>query len=337
MSSASSSESEIRALGYVGFTAPDPKAWLDHAVEVIGLMPARALPGEDFAVAGRPGAGRASGGSGIGPDGAAYLKADGRQWRVAVHPDGGGGGGKAVPEQRGRLAYLGFEVTDGPALERTVERLDRAGVAVREGGAAQARSRGVSGLACLSDPAGNALELFYGPVVDHHFRSPAGMTFLTGALGLGHVNLLVSDLRAALEFYCRVLGFRSTDFIRFGTDLAAHFLRCNARHHTLGLTRVGEFDGFHHLMLEAEDVDQVGLALDRAQDRGVRITSSLGRHKNDRMLSFYMESPGGLEVEIGAGGLLVGDDWISHEFCEGDVWGHHGLTAEAIQASAARG
>jgi len=30
-------------------------------------------------------------------------------------------------------------------------------------------------------------------------------------------------------------------------------------------------------------------------------------------------------------GLLVGDDWLAHEFCEGDIWGHQGLTAQAIR------
>ena len=83
-------------------------------------------------------------------------------------------------------------------------------------------------------------------------------------------------------------------------------------------------------MLEMPDIDDVGQTLDRAKAAGVRITSTLGRHKNDHMLSFYMESPAGFDVEIGTGGLLCGDDWLAHEFCEGDIWGHEGLTADEI-------
>ncbi|MCP4904497.1 MAG: hypothetical protein GY910_05915 [bacterium] len=77
-------------------------------------------------------------------------------------------------------------------------------------------------------------------------------------------------------------------------------------------------------------------ALDRATRDDIPITSTLGRHKNDQMLSFYMQSPGGFDVEIGTGGLRVGTDWVAHEFCEGDVWGHQGLTAEAILKSTLR-
>jgi 3,4-dihydroxy-9,10-secoandrosta-1,3,5(10)-triene-9,17-dione 4,5-dioxygenase len=52
------------------------------------------------------------------------------------------------------------------------------------------------------------------------------------------------------------------------------------------------------------------------------------------MLSFYMQSPLGFDVEIGCEGSMVDDDWTAREFCEGDIWGHHGLTADAIQAAA---
>jgi 3,4-dihydroxy-9,10-secoandrosta-1,3,5(10)-triene-9,17-dione 4,5-dioxygenase len=67
---------------------------------------------------------------------------------------------------------------------------------------------------------------------------------------------------------------------------------------------------------------------------GIQITSTLGRHTNDRMLSFYMSSPFGFEVEIGCEGLLVDDSWLPNEFCEGDVWGHKGLDPETITQTA---
>ena len=87
-------------------------------------------------------------------------------------------------------------------------------------------------------------------------------------------------------------------------------------------------------MLQVEEVDQVGQCLERAEAAGILITSTLGRHANDRMLSFYMRSPFGFEVEIGCGAIRVGEDWTPREFVEGDIWGHKGLTAEAIQAAA---
>ena len=49
------------------------------------------------------------------------------------------------------------------------------------------------------------------------------------------------------------------------------------------------------------------------------------------MLSFYMASPFGFEVEIGCDAIRVGPDWTPRYRGPGDLWGHHGLTAENIQ------
>jgi len=88
----------------------------------------------------------------------------------------------------------------------------------------------------------------------------------------------------------------------------------------------------HHVMFEMTEIDHVGRALDRAEAAGIEITSSLGRHSNDGMFSFYMRSPAGFDVEIGCQGRLVDDaTWNEREFVEGDTWGHKGLTPESLQ------
>src|SRR5262245_62207279 len=48
--------------------------------------------------------------------------------------------------------------------------------------------------------------------------------------------------------------------------------------------------------------DDVGLCLDRALRRKVHMSATLGRHVNDLMLSFYMKTPGGFDVEFGCEG-----------------------------------
>ena len=50
--------------------------------------------------------------------------------------------------------------------------------------------------------------------------------------------------------------------------------------------------GIVHLMVEVENADDVGLCLDRALRRKVKMSATLGRHVNDKMLSFYMKTPG---------------------------------------------
>jgi 3,4-dihydroxy-9,10-secoandrosta-1,3,5(10)-triene-9,17-dione 4,5-dioxygenase len=314
----------ILGLGYIGVAATDPKACLTYATDILGLMPARAVPGESWGIPAVPGSGPESRGSGIGPDGSAYLKLDDWQWRVAVHPAGG----------RGGLQYIGLEVGGPIELEAALAELAKAGHRADPGGEAEARARAVSGIGYTADPVGNVIELFYGPTIDRKFRSPHGTAFETGDMGLGHLNLLIDPLAKCQDFYTRTLGFRLTDYIRFGDNMSANFYHCNPRHHSIGLTRVGPINAVHHLMLQVTGIDQVGQCLERAEAAGVLITSTLGRHANDRMLSFYMRSPLGFDVEIGCDAIRVDRDWTPREFVEGDVWGHKGLTAEAIQAAA---
>jgi len=310
----------IRGLGYAGFACSEPKAWLSYATDVLGLMPARAVPGEGWGEPGKPGAKPPSGGSGVAPDGSVYLKLDDWQWRIAIHPGEGG------------LRYLGFELGGRQQLEAAVAELNAAGHPAEMAAAADATARAVTGLARTRDPAGNTVELFYGPTVDRKFLSPHGMRFTTQSMGLGHLMLVVDHLAECQEFYTGVLGFKLTDYVRFGPDMSANFYHCNERHHTIGLIRVGPFNGLHHLMLEVEEIDDVGKCLARAEAAGVTITSSLGRHVNDRMFSFYMRSPSGFDIEVGCHAIKVGPDWAPSEFVEGDVWGHKGLDAEALRA-----
>jgi 3,4-dihydroxy-9,10-secoandrosta-1,3,5(10)-triene-9,17-dione 4,5-dioxygenase len=265
-----------------------------------------------------------SAGSGIGPDGSVYLKMDERQWRIAIHPT----------HDHPGLCYMGFELGSQQELAAAVQELNQAGVRTKLGNAENAKKRAVSGIAYCADPAGNAIELFYGPTKDYKFDSPQGIDFVTGVLGLGHLNLFIADLPSAKEFYTLLLGFKLSDYINFGPELSANFYHCNSRHHTLGLTHIGPTNGLHHAMLEMQNIDQVAQCLERAEAAGITITSSLGRHTNDHMLSFYMQTPSRFEMEIGCDGLLVGKDWLPSEFCEGDVWGHKGLDPVSITAAA---
>jgi 3,4-dihydroxy-9,10-secoandrosta-1,3,5(10)-triene-9,17-dione 4,5-dioxygenase len=51
--------------------------------------------------------------------------------------------------------------------------------------------------------------------------------------------------------------------------------------------------------------------------------ATLGKHANDGMFSFYMKSPAGFGIEIGAEGRRVDDQtWVSRVYTA-DIWGHH--------------
>ena len=299
----------LRGIGYFGLAVPDVAQWSDFATSVIGLMPVAAPNGTTASDAGT------------------YFKADDRQWRIALHQ----------AEQPG-LAYVGFEVLDEAAFHAAVAHLEAEGVGPKSATDDELAARGVRAMAHVQDPSGTRVEVFWGPAVDEGFRSPTGVPRFVGDHGFGHFVSLVADLDKSMDFYLRVLGMRLSDFVDVGPGMSIQFLRCTPRHHTVALGHFGPFAALHHIALEVDDVDQVGSALDRATKAGAPITASLGRHKNDHMLSFYMRSPAGFEVEIGCGGRLVDDaTWVANQSAGGDVWGHHGLTADAMTDAVASG
>jgi 3,4-dihydroxy-9,10-secoandrosta-1,3,5(10)-triene-9,17-dione 4,5-dioxygenase len=315
---------KLHGLGYIGLTAPDPTSLLPFWTDIVGMMPARALPGEDRGNPTDPGSGPASGGSGIAGDGSIYVKMDDYQWRIAVHPG----------EQPG-LAYLGFEVQDDAALTEAMAEVAGAGVQITRGTPEEAGARGVVGLAWCTDPYGNRVELFYGPVHDRNFVSPTQTEFKTGELGLGHALMFVDNAESGLGFYMGALGFKRSDFITIGPGMAGHFLRCTPRHHSVALMHLGPVNMLSHVMVEVSSIDQVGAALDRATEAGLTITRSLGRHLNDETLSFYMQSPAGFEVEVGWDAVLVDDaTWCDREAAGNEIWGHKLLAVSGVETLA---
>jgi 2,3-dihydroxybiphenyl 1,2-dioxygenase len=158
--------------------------------------------------------------------------------------------------------------------------------------------------------------------------------FVTGDLGAGHVVINVRNVEACAAFYTEILGFRVTDV---APGLAV-FLRCNARHHSIAFMDLPAPPGLRHIMLETRGVDDVGRAMEVCQQRQIPIAKSLGRHCNDHMLSFYMRTPAGFEIEYGCGGLTVDDaTWTVTYYERPSVWGHAGLGQWAASPAAAAG
>jgi hypothetical protein len=49
----------------------------------------------------------------------------------------------------------------------------------------------------------------------------------------------------------------------------------------------------------------------------------LGRHTNDHMTSFYLQTPAGFQIEYGYGGRLIDDrTWQVHTCNAASTWGH---------------
>ena len=77
-------------------------------------------------------------------------------------------------------------------------------------------------------------------------------------------------------------------------------------------------------MMEAATIDEVGRTLDIVQRSNVPVSSSLGKHTNDMMVSFYMQTPSGFDIEYGCEGRAITDDWTPSVHYAPSLWGHRG-------------
>jgi 3,4-dihydroxy-9,10-secoandrosta-1,3,5(10)-triene-9,17-dione 4,5-dioxygenase len=290
----------ISSLGYLRIESADPAAWREFGTRVLGMAEGR------------------------GPDSTAvYLRMDEFPARIVV-----------VPGDRERLLAVGWEVADSRALAMTASALTAAGVVVKSGDADELADRRVGGLLHADDPSGNSLEIFCGAALDSRpVISPSGTTFVTGEQGLGHVVLPATDDEDTLSFYTALLGFRLRDSMRLpgefvgrpagGPPVWMRFLGCCPRHHSLALAPMNPAPGIVHLMIEVTTLDDVGRALDRCRRRNAPVSSTLGRHANDQMVSFYVQTPGGFDIEYGTDGRTVDDStWVSRETTAVSLWGH---------------
>ncbi len=293
----------VRQLGYIAFEVRDLAAWQQFATSVLGL---EANPREGSE--------------------ALSFRMDEYAQRVTV-----------TEGPADDLVTIGWEVEHEAALNACRERLEGVGLTVERGTREEAHARCVVDLIRVADPNGLATEIFYGPLVrqDVPFRSPRmSGRFVTGGQGMGHLTLAVDSLDASLAFYRDVLGMRLTDWVQPQIERAVEstmniaFLHCNLRHHSLAFWEAKMPKRLHHLMLQCESIDDVGSAYELAQETGVPLEMTLGRHTNDHMLSFYMQTPSGFSVEYGWGARTVDDaDWQVQLHKTGSSWGHRHVAA----------
>lgn len=247
----------IKALGYMRIEATDMAAWRAYGLKVLGMME----------------------GDGLNPD-ALYLRMDDFAARLVI-----------VPGEQDRLLVSGWEVTDARGLQQLRETLAKNGIAFTEGTKEELGERRVEGMIRFQDPSGNTLEAFYGAqYLGRRFVSPYGHKFVTAEQGLGHVVLTCADDAAAQAFYQDILGFRLRDSMRLPPQIVGRpadgdpawlrFYGCNPRHHALAFLPLPNPTGIVHLMVEVENSDDVGLCLDRANRKKVKMSATLGlRHQ----------------------------------------------------------
>ena len=289
----------VSSLGYITITAQDIPAWKSFGVDTLGLML------DD----------------GASDDASLYFRMDDHPSRLIIQQGA-----------EDKLAAVGWEFADSAAYEAMIAKLQSSGANVDRGDSAGADLRGVTEFGVTADSAGNPIEIYHSRtrLVDDFQSTQCVDQFITGDMGMGHVVLPAPNIDETQAFYNGVMGFGNSDNLVLpapaegAPEMNIRFMHAsNRRHHSLALFNYPNPVGIVHLILEVPDVDCVGACLDRVQAAGYPLMSTLGRHCNDNMLSFYVVGPGGIAVEYGCEGKQI--DWQNYQSTEstqGDFWGH---------------
>lgn len=302
----------VMALGYVVIEATDLTKWDYYLTGIVGAM-----RGDASTVS------------------ANLYRLDNRAFRFWVEQS-----------DRDALSVVGWEVADQAAFDALVSRLKNAGCDVVM---CDPADRGVRLLARSSDPAGHEFEIFYGERPSPlKFVSPTGVSsFITGdhgKLGMGHVVYGALNFDECHHFYREVMGFRDTDLPKIesgppGSPLMniAFMHGATGRHHSVAVIGMPESpSGCIHLMVEAATLEDVGRTYDRMREANIPVSATLGKHMNDEVTSFYMQTPAGFDLEFGWGGLIVDPaTWIPTEHNKISDWGHVWAWQEAMKAETA--
>lgn len=286
----------VTQLGYIGLGVSDLVAWKQFATEVLGFQD-----------------------NGKAASGDVYLRIDDYHHRFILVPNGADD-----------IAFYGWEVRDGSALDQMAARLLASGLEVTEGTTEEADARKVRRLVKFRDPDGIAAELYFGPLIDQRpFISPRVVHgFKANHLGLGHMVLAVQDPDVYVDFATQVLGARVSDYIVSSEEpqrVRGTFLHVNPRHHSVAIGKIRDAQRrkLNHVMVELNNIDDVGRAFSLFQQKGIPV-GNLGRHTNDKMISFYGVTPSGYAIEYGYGGLMVQDEskWEVQVHRAASSWGH---------------
>lgn len=188
-----------------------------------------------------------------------------------------------------RCTKIAFEVSPNEDFAEMARRLSEEGIKSEQ------RSDDIPGTPkalVFEDCKGTTIELFN----EWKFQSHDQPFMGAGVLKLGHLAMAVTDPKAVTEFYCKVLGFRVSDWIE---DFFS-FLRCGPDHHTVNFIR-GNSVKLHHVAFELKDFAHMQSACEWLGRKNVTIIWGLGRHgaghnvfvyhrnADDQVVEFYTE------------------------------------------------
>jgi len=230
--------------------------------------------------------------------GVAHLRADGRHHCLALVEGPSG------------VISSGFSVADSDALDAAETELERSGISVHRGSAAEARSRRVREFIGFDDPFGNRVELVN---QQETVARPVAFSRAAGITEFGHLCLDAPDVHEAYRFWSTRFNARVSDWL----GDAACLMRIDPVHHKLAVFRGDEAlelglggvqrVGFRHGEARGDDS---GGPLDQGQAVVPVIRAQVGdAHlvRRDQLKADDAGGEPGRGVEVGHAGPDVGD------------------------------
>lgn len=185
-----------------------------------------------------------------------------------------------------KCVKLAFEVGPGEDFADMAKRLTAEGI---KSDIKSDDIPGTSRLLSFTDNKGTTIELFK----DWSFLGRDMPVYGVGPLKLGHLAFATPDPRAAADFYCRVLGFKVSDWI----EEFFVFLRCGPDHHTVNFI-VANTVKFHHVAYELKDMAHMQAACEWLGRKKIDILWGPGRHGAGHNVFIYHRNPDGQMIEF---------------------------------------
>lgn len=184
-----------------------------------------------------------------------------------------------------RCVALGFQAPVGTDLTEFARQTEGKSIKTKRSKDSQPN---ISDLVSFEDSKGTVIEVFS----DHKVVTKPYSKVGIGANKLGHVAYNVTDIDAAVKFYCEVLGFRVSDWMG---DFFA-FLRCGPDHHTINLVKAAK-NKMHHIAFELRDWGHVKDACDQLYDNKTPLVWGPVRHGIGHNISMYHRNADGQIIE----------------------------------------
>lgn len=283
----------IRNLSYIVIEVADVEEWTRFAVDMVGMKVGRKT------------------------DTTCILRMDQYAARIIL---------KSGPSND--IEAMGWEVSDNKSLEDFVARAAQRGLTIGESPRERVVERQVSGMYECTDPNGVRQEFVYGPPLadgcDPYLPTVVQGGFRTGRHGMGHILLWGRNYAQMIDFYQRKLDLGLSGHMSPEGGFEITFLHSAGRaFHSVAIADHPVERCLGHIGIEVNLLKDVGYAYDRAARLGVPIAATLGHHPNAKTTSFYMDAPGGFEVEIGWGEIELPEEWRARRYLEYSDWGHH--------------